>query len=107
MGQSPNQNCPIRADLAARITAIDLRVDHARPFDLARDLDQVRRIAQSNGMLPAVTVAHALDSALARGEHGPLIHGWLAILHDAIGCDRFDGPTCDAYAAACSVRLAS
>ncbi|HVJ00428.1 MAG TPA: hypothetical protein VM657_15325 [Sphingomonas sp.] len=96
----------IRAELAARIMAIDLQADRLSTGMLASQLDEVRRIAQSNGMLPAVTVAHVLESALAAGEHGALIHGWLAILGDAIGCERVDPPTCDAYAAACSVRLA-
>ena len=96
----------IRAELAARIAAIDLKADRLSPGALASELDQVRRIAQSNGMMPAVTVAHVLESALAAGERGALIHGWLAILGDAVGCDRFDPPACDAYAAACSVRLA-
>ena len=54
---------------------------------MASDLDQVRRIARAAGMFPAVTVAHALESALARGERGPLIRGWLDILRDAVGCD--------------------
>ena len=42
--------------------------------------------------------------SLARGERGPLIVGWLDILRDAIVCDASDAATCDAYAAACSVR---
>jgi hypothetical protein len=97
----------IRADLAARIAAMDVRADRARPSDLAEDLDAIRRIALANGMQPAVSVAHVLDSALSRGEHGALIHGWLGVLRDAIGCDRFDAQACDSYIAACSVRLSN
>jgi hypothetical protein len=97
----------IKAELAARIAAIDLKADRLTAGALASELDDVRRIAQVNGLLPAVTVAHVLESALAAGERGALIHGWLAILRDAVGCDRFDPPACDAYAAACSVRFAS
>ncbi len=92
----------IRADLALRIAALDAMQVQVRQF--ASDLDQVRRIALAAGMLPAVTVAHALESALARGERGPLITGWLDILRDAISCDGNDASTCDTYAAACSVR---
>lgn len=92
----------IRADLALRIAALSATQGPVRQF--ASDLDQVRRIALAAGLLPAVTVAHALESALARGERGPLINGWLDILRDAIGCERADAATCDAYAAACSVR---
>jgi hypothetical protein len=97
----------IRAELSARITAIDIKADRLTANALASELDEVRRIAQLNGLLPAVTVAHVLESALARGERGALIHGWLALLRDAIGCDRLDAPTCDAYAAACSVRFSN
>ena len=91
----------IRAELALRIAALEADGTSRR---LASDLDQVRRIANAAGMFPAVTVAHALESALARGERGPLIRGWLDILRDAVGCDRSDPHTCDTYAAACSVR---
>jgi hypothetical protein len=96
-----------RADLARRIAALDVNTSHRRAADLAEDLDAIRRIAQAAGMLPAVSVAHVLDAALARGERGPLIHSWIEVLRDAIGCDRADQPACDAYVAACSVRLTS
>lgn len=92
----------VRADLALRIAAIEAATGTFK--QMASDLDQVRRIARDAGMFPAVTVAHALECALARGERGPLIRGWLDILRDAIGCDRSDAATCDTYAAACSVR---
>jgi hypothetical protein len=96
-----------RAELAQRIAALDLRTANGRAADLAEDLDAIRRIAQAAGMQPADSVAHVLDAALARGERGPLVHGWIEVLRDAIGCDRADRPTCDAYVAACSVRLTS
>src|SRR3546814_6666688 len=73
----------IRAELTARITAIDLKADRLTAGALASELDEVRRIAQTNGLLPAVTVAQVLESALAEGESGALIHGWLSILPDA------------------------
>ncbi|MES2753095.1 MAG: hypothetical protein V4659_00355 [Pseudomonadota bacterium] len=93
----------IRADLALRIAALE-RTE--RPAALASDLDDVRRIAHAAGMFPAVTVAHALEAALARGERGALIHGWLDILRDAVRSERTDAGACDTYSAACSVRLA-
>ena len=96
----------IRAELTARIAAIDVRAPYASACALARDVDAIRLIAHRNGMAPAVTVAHFLDSALARGEHGALVHGWLAMLRDAVACERQDLAACDAFAAACSVRLA-
>lgn len=94
----------IRAELALRIAALDAANGRAGAAQLASDLDAVRRIAHANGLFPAVTVAQALESALARGERGPMIAGWIDILRDAVGSDRHDASACDTYAAAGSVR---
>lgn len=96
----------VKAELAARIAAIDVRAPHARPCELAPDIDAIRIIAHRNGLHPAVTVAHFVDSALSRGEHGALVHGWLSVLSDAVRGERQDLQACDTFAAACSVRLA-
>jgi hypothetical protein len=96
----------VRAELSARITALDVRAPYARACELAPDVDAIRVLAHRNGFEPAVTVAHFLDFALARGEHGPLLHGWLSVLRDAVTCERRDRAACDAFAAACSVRIA-
>lgn len=97
----------VKAELGARIAALDVRAPYARPRDLAPELDAIRLIAHRNGLNPAVTVARFLDSALSRGECGAMVHGWLAVLHDAVRCERQDVAACDAFAAACSVRLES
>lgn len=97
----------VKAELAARIAAIDVRAPYARACDLAPDVDAIRVIAHQSGMAPAVTVAHFLDSALARGEHGALVHGWLAMLRDAVSSERQDVAAANTFAAACSVRLAA
>ena len=96
----------VKADLAARIAAIDVRAPYSRPCDIATEIDAIRVIAHSNGLNPAVTVAHFVDSALSRGEQGALLHGWLRMLGDAIASERQDMRACDTFAAACSVRLA-
>lgn len=94
----------VRAELAQRILALGLSAGRSRAADLARDVDALRSLAYRNGFLPAATVAHVLETALARGERGPLIQGWLSVLKDAIGCERNDAHACETYAAACSVR---
>ncbi|WP_375403219.1 hypothetical protein [uncultured Sphingomonas sp.] len=96
----------VRADLTHRIAAIDGRAARSQTHDLVGELHQVRAIAHRAGLHPAVTVAHLLDRALSRGEHGPLVHGWLGMLSDAVGCERSDDAACDIFAAACAVRLA-
>ena len=93
----------IRGELTRRIAAIECR---RRAAALAQEIDAIRRIAHHNGMLPAVTVAHLLESALARGEQGALVHDWLAMLGEAVHSDRQDAATSDAFAAACQVRFA-
>jgi hypothetical protein len=96
----------IKAELAARIAELDVRAPYAAARDLAPGVDAIRVIAHRNGLNPAVTVAHFLDSALSRGEHGVLVHGWLSLLGDAVASERQDLAACDTFAAACSVRLA-
>ncbi len=96
----------VRDELFTRIAAVDSRARHARPKDIATDIDAIRVIAHRNGLNPAVTVAHFLDSALSRGERGTLVHDWLAILAEAVRSERQDLLACEAYAAARSVRLA-
>ncbi|MEH3035154.1 MAG: hypothetical protein PGN23_01480 [Sphingomonas adhaesiva] len=94
----------IRHDLANRVAAIEWRAGPAR---IADEVDRIRAIAHRHRLLPAVTVAHLLGSALARGERGALIHGWLALLREAVVSERQDQGACDAFAAACTVRFAA
>ena len=103
MGQAQAES--VREQLTVRIGQLDAFIRSKRPNDLAREIDAIRTIAHLNGMRPAVAVAQALEMALARGERGPLIHGWVAILRDAVTSDRHDDAACDTYRAACSVRL--
>lgn len=100
-----DRNRAIRADLVARIDAMDAHAERLRAGELAYELETIRRIVARHGIGPAVTVVHALDIALARGERGPLIHGWLAILRDAVGCTAPTPAAAETYAAACAVRL--
>ena len=106
MAQADTALQNVQAELVARVGAIHARVGLVSSDSLARELDEIRRIAQANGILTAVTVARALDSALSRGEAGGLIQGWLTILRDAVDSVRHDRAACDTYAAACAIRYA-
>jgi hypothetical protein len=97
----------IKAELAARIAAVDGRAPYAAPGDLAAEVDTIRLIAHRNGLNPAVTVAHFVGWALSHGQCGALLHGWLAMLSEAVASERQDLAACDSFAAACSVRLAA
>ena len=110
MGRAVNGDA-VRMELTARIAAIDVRAPYLRGVELAVAVDEIRRIAHHAGFNPTVTVAHFIEAALSRGEgrdgRGVLMHGWLAMLRDAVGAERQDLAACDAFAAACSVRLAA
>lgn len=95
----------VQNDLAARVALIGSRAPTASTATLATEVDAIRATALAHGLYPAVAVTHAIEAALARGERGPLILGWLNILRDAVSCDRHDRPACETYLAACSVRL--
>lgn len=97
----------VRRELASRIAVLNGRASRARPRELAAAVDDIRVLALGAGLTPAVTVIHFITAALARGERGVGVHGWLHMLSDAVGSERLDVATCDTFAAACSVRLAA
>ena len=106
MTMALNGSESVREALVSRIDAMGHHAGRLTINDMASELEEVRRLAARHGMTPAVTVVHALDSALARGEHGPLILGWLEILRDAVRCGTSDPAACEAFAAVCAVRQA-
>jgi hypothetical protein len=97
----------IKSELAERIGLIGAVSGRRRVDDIAIEIDAIRQIAHRHGLFPAVAVSQALESALARGERGALIQGWLSILGDAIGCDRQDRAACETFVAAGSVRFSA
>lgn len=100
-------NDGIQGELAARVALVGIHASSKTTAMLAAEIDMIRQVAQAHGLLPAVAVTHALAAALARGERGPLVLGWLGVLHDAVASARQDMAACDTYAAACSVRLSA
>lgn len=96
----------VRAQLWARIAALDVSVPYAATPDLAAKVEAIRRIAHAHGLTPAVTVTHFIERALARSETPPPVHGWLAMLTEAVASERQDYEAADRFALACSARLA-
>ena len=99
------RNWVLAHDLGQRIDSIGARAARAATAELAADLDAIRRIAIANGITPALPVVHALDSALAAGQRGPMIADGLALLRDAVNCGRADPGASTAFAAACAIRF--
>ena len=102
MAQTATNDQNVQTELVRRAAMLGLRPSLA---SLAIEIDTIRRIALQNGMLPVASVAQVLESALARGEQGPLITGWIEMLREAICSARQDRFARDSYVAACSVRL--
>ncbi len=102
MGHSATIDQHVQAELFRRATRLGLRPGMPA---LVSEIDMIRRIALQNGMLPVASVAQVLESALARGDRGPLITGWMSLLREAIASDRQDQGASESYLAACSVRL--
>lgn len=82
-----------------------LRLGGSPVGQLAAEVEGIRRLAAAQGLVAATPVIRAIDSALARGECGPLLQGLVSILEDALA-QRGAGDSGSVYAAACSVRLA-
>lgn len=80
-----------------------LRVGH-RACPIA-EIEAIRAIAIAESSLPALTVLAVVDAAIARGERRS-IGEWTALAREAMHCGRSDAATAQAYAAACTVRLA-
>ncbi|WP_294198874.1 hypothetical protein [uncultured Sphingomonas sp.] len=79
----------IRAELSARIAAIEWR---AGPTRLAPDIERIRELARHHHLPGAVDVANQLRLALSRGERGVPVHRWLQLLGEAVASDRAEAP---------------
>lgn len=95
----------IRDQLLARIAALDVRAPYASATDLAGGIEAIRRLAHAHGLTSAVTVTHFIDRALLSGDAPVAVHGWFAMLTEAVDSDRQDLDTTSRFAEACSVRL--
>ena len=96
----------IQSELTARVGMVSA-LSARRHRDMAIEIGAIRQIAHRHGLHPAVAVSQVLESALARGERGTLIQGWLALLGEAIGCDRQDRAASEIFVAAGSVRFSA
>ncbi len=92
-----------------RIESAHIDAEHAlgRPWRAGptAEIEAIRAIAVAQGSLPALSVLAVVDAAMARGERRAIAE-WTALARDAVRCGRRDAATAQAYAAACTVRLA-
>ncbi|MES2096439.1 MAG: hypothetical protein V4459_06740 [Pseudomonadota bacterium] len=95
-----------RHDIAASVAQLNMMAGHAAPRDLVNAVNAIRAAAQAEGRLPVVAVARAIESALARGERGVVVRGWIAMLSEAVGCESHDADSGHVFLAAGAIRLA-
>ena len=108
-GESPDRDtaAEIRDQLWARIAALDVRAPYTPAADLLGGIEAIRQLAHAHGLAPAVTVTHFIDRALMRGDGPVPVHGWFAMLTEAVASERQDLEAANRFAEACSVRLAA
>lgn len=96
----------VRAGLCDRIDGIAAGLNHLSSVRLYDHVDAVRRVALDHGFLPLAQLSRGLEAALAAGERGVMVLGYLDLMRDAAACERLDAQASEAYLAAISVRLA-
>jgi hypothetical protein len=96
----------VRATLCSRIDGVAAELSHQNVARLCTNVDLIRSTAQAHGMIPLAQLARTLESALAGGERGAMVLGYLDMMRDAAGCERIDLAASESFAAAMSVRLA-
>lgn len=101
-----DQGLAARSAMCARIDALAREMAHVSQMRLVQELDDIRRTARRHGLSGVATVIHAVESAVARGERGPMVLSWLDTLRDVCDCEALDEQAGEAFAAAISVRLA-
>lgn len=94
-----------RMELCTRIDTLARGLSRLSATALTQELEHIRRTAMQGGLVPVVTVVHAIDRALARGERGPMVLSWLDGLREMCGCEALDQQASDSFAASISVRL--
>lgn len=94
-----------QAQLCDRIDRIAMELPHLSVSRLAHEIDELRRIALNVGLAPVVEIARGLESALAGSEGGVIAMPFLETMRDAVGCERADAATSQAYLAQINQRL--
>lgn len=95
----------VRTDILNRIDAIAAQSSHFSLARLCEEVDHIRHLARAYGLQPVERLASTLESALAVGGHGPVIHSYLDLMRDAAGCERVGPEVSSAYLAALCLRM--
>ena len=95
----------IHQDLAARVARLDETARHDGLRALATEIDAIRAVADRHGIGPVSAVARAVERAIARGESGATVRGWIGLLGEAVQGGRTDAASGSVLLAAGAMRL--
>jgi hypothetical protein len=98
----------VRSELCERLEGLERGAARLTARAFVVQVQGMRALAASYGLIPVVRVAQALERAV--GEGGRNLRRcptglYLARLKDAIGCERIDEDASEALLASVSVRL--
>lgn len=105
MGYAADALMQVKSQLCDRIDRIASEMPHLSTSQLAHQIDDVRRIARDNGLLPLEELARGLESALSGSEGGIMVLPFLESMRDAVGCERIDAAAAQSYLASVNQRL--
>ncbi len=94
-----------RSQLCDRIDRIASELHDLTLGQLAGQIDDIRRLARENGLLPLESLARGLERALAASDGGVMVGPYLETMRDAAGCERVDAAAAQSYLASVSLRL--
>jgi hypothetical protein len=95
----------VRADLCDRIDRLARELPHLKARTLAAAVDDIRRIARHNELLPLAELARKLESAIADSSSAMMVLPFLEAMGDAVGCERVDPAATQSYLASVGLRL--
>jgi hypothetical protein len=95
----------VRADLCDRLDAVQQAVGRIAVRDLVQRIGAIRTMAAAYGLAPVVSLAEALERAIAAEPRHCPAGLYFDRLRDAIGCQRLDEAASQALLASVSIRL--
>jgi hypothetical protein len=96
----------VRADLGARLDALEANLAKRGPIGSAGQAASIAALAVDYGLMPVQRLAEGLIVALDQGGRGAAIGPWIERLRDAIDSDAIDEQSGTSWLASVWVRLA-
>lgn len=105
MGIAKDALMLVQAQMCERIDFLAAEMSRLSLSRLAHEVDALRQIAEANGLVPVVEIAHRLESELAASCGALMVGSFLEAMRDAVGCEPLDERATRTYLAAINQRL--